>query len=132
MDIGEQIKIRKRVDAATKGPWVVESTDDTDTDIALGYDLPGMGTPLLVATCFGQDEDDDPISLRQAQKNAVFISHAREDVDRLLDEVGRLRAKLGLLRQFALDESSKWEGRNADRMYEANRFLHQIDSGTAT
>ena len=127
MNIGEQIKIRNRVDAATKGPWVVESTDDTDTDIALGYYLPGMGSPLLVATCFGHDEENDPISMHQAQANARFIAHAREDVDRLLDALGQLRAKLGFLRRFALDESSKWEDKNADRMYQSNRFLHEID-----
>ena len=51
----------------------------------------------------------------------------KRDVSDLLDALGLLRAKLGLLRQFALYELNHWEGRNADRMYEAKRFLSEID-----
>ncbi len=90
--------IRKRAEKATKGPWVRESTDDTDRDIALGYDIPGEGYPNLVATCYDDEPEHKsegparPITRRQAQANAKFIAHAREDVPALCDEVERLRA----------------------------------------
>ena len=91
--------IRARADAATRGPWVRESTDDTDRDIALGYDVPGQGSPNLVATCFDDADDDGrnedgPITRKQAQANAKFMAAARSDVPALCDEVERLRARL--------------------------------------
>lgn len=87
MDIGEQIKIRKRVDAATPPPW-----KDCKSVHGSEYRYVQIGADPMYTT------------LEMKPDDARFIAHAREDVDRLLDEVGRLRAKLGLLRQFALDE----------------------------
>lgn len=110
MDIAEQIKIRKRVDAATPPPWTG------------GYFQWG-GFDHLLGRILNRKKEYRP----QSDRDAEFIAHARDDVPALLDEVGRLRAKIGLLRQFALSESEHWEGKNADRMYEANVFLHEID-----
>lgn len=110
MDIAEQIKIRKRVDAATPPPW---------------KDCKSIHGSEYRYVQIGKDEMYSTLELKP--DDARFIAHAREDVDHLLDALGLLRAKFALLRQFALDESDKWEGRNPDRMYEANVFLHEID-----
>lgn len=62
----------------TPGPWSAEGvTSEADHDIVLGYDIPGQGCPIMLATVFSDHEDDNyPITLQQANANAKLIASA--------------------------------------------------------
>lgn len=76
----------------TPGPWEVERVNsDYPHDICLGYDIPGEGCPILIATVFS-DEDDAPISVTEANANARLIAAAPDLLEacrRALDAVDR-------------------------------------------
>lgn len=100
MNDAELDAIEARATLATPGPWGHEQiVSHCDCDICLDYQVPGAGYPVLLATTFG-DSDRPPITTSDAQANAAFIAHAREDVPRLVAEVRLLR---GLLADAALD-----------------------------
>ena len=80
----ELAAIRRRCDAASPGPWVsyVEGRDHTSGSsfIITGAGATrGLDIELTGATIADQD----------------FIAHARQDIPRMLDEIGRLRQALG-------------------------------------
>lgn len=60
----------------TPGPWVRDAVNSEYMhDIILGYDVPGWGRPVLVATCFGENRADD-INMNDAAANARLIAAA--------------------------------------------------------
>ena len=75
--------IRARADAATAGPWRhVETGYGESVEVDDGMD----GAQLFIET--------NGITYAWNGNNAEFITHAREDVPALVDEVESLRAKL--------------------------------------
>lgn len=62
----------------TPGPWCIESVfSEALHDIALDYNIPGCGSPILIATVFDADEDST-ITKEQANANARLIAAAPE------------------------------------------------------
>ena len=47
-------------------------------------------------------------------------------------EVERLNAELATLREWAASESAHWDGRNADRYWQMQRVLHQLEAPKAS
>lgn len=85
MNEEELTAIEGRCNAATTGPWVacMEGRDHES-----GSDFIMRGTA---------DMRSDDLELSNAsQADFDFIAHARQDIPRLVAEVRRLRAKLGL------------------------------------
>ncbi len=63
----------------TKGPWVVDSVHgEAMHDIILGYQIPRMGFPIVIASVSYDEDDDRPIDLAQANANARLMSCAPE------------------------------------------------------
>ena len=64
--------------AYTPGPWEIdEVVSDGPYDIILGYDIPGAGRPILIASTLGPDEHG-PIDAAKAKANARLIAAAPE------------------------------------------------------
>lgn len=84
-------EIRGREKAATPGPWrakceILEADECGNATAAMTYvSTNDKGICIL----YGRGHDDT-----NAQEDAAFIAHAREDIPALLDEVERLRADL--------------------------------------
>lgn len=74
MDVGA---IRRRAQAATAGPWMRHGAD-----VHVG----GLGAPLF------RGRDGSPEIRRQADLDAEFVAHVREDVLALLDALDRAEA----------------------------------------
>lgn len=61
----------------TPGPWTVEDcTGDGLHDICLGYTVQDRGNPILLATCFFDQDFIGPISLEECNANARLIAAA--------------------------------------------------------
>ncbi len=88
----------------TPGPWVAEAVNSEHLhDICLGYQIPKAGSPILIATVYGDHEDDGyPVSDHQAEANARLIAAAPE----LLTALERCQIALIFRLDFAeiLDE----------------------------
>ena len=80
----ERDEIRKRADAATPGPWIVEKDRYSAT--------------VLTSEC------DEYIIFDCHTTDAEFISHAREDVPRLLDALEAAEAERDALIKWIIDE----------------------------
>lgn len=87
----EQIaEIRGREKAASDGPWrakceILEADECGNATAAMTYvSTNDKGICIL----YGRGHDDT-----NAQEDAAFIAHAREDIPALLDEVERLRTE---------------------------------------
>lgn len=101
LEPAEIAAIRKRCEAATKGPWSVNVQDHIDNEgnriIGFGV-LPeshggrGEGDVLFARKCKG----DYTSECSQARQNREFIAHARIEVPKLLDEVERLQQACSL------------------------------------
>lgn len=80
----EQLEeIRKRAEAASRGPWL---SPEFDVDEGAWFIMNGeLGVDEHAVACV-----EPAWSRRFAEANAGFISHARADVPRLLDEIDRL------------------------------------------
>lgn len=76
--------IQERVDAATPGPWAVDSDDPA----YIIYPEKGGWDGLVIAHVAEQDGALFPV-----EHNGALIAHAREDIPALLAEVERLRAQ---------------------------------------
>jgi hypothetical protein len=74
--------VRKRCEAATKGPWVslIEGRDHTSGDSVIKRGPNGVEEDLYLTG--GTIEDQD------------FIAHAKQDIPILLDEIERLYKKM--------------------------------------
>jgi hypothetical protein len=71
----------------TPGPYSVEyCTSEAGLDICLDYKIEGREYPILIATCFADEEKDDPVSKSRAAANARLFASS----DRLYDLVSRL------------------------------------------
>lgn len=83
-------QIEERANAATFGPWDVESgnTPLGDTGEYMGY-CTVKAARKDVAYLANPDEP-------QAEANSKFIAHAREDIVALVREVRRLQEQLGV------------------------------------
>jgi len=94
-------EIQGRTDNATPGPWGVGNR----TEIALDakQDSPGcFSYTVKLATVIEDDDRQDdvyylnpatqPRAVASAEDDALFIAHARQDVEDLLAEVKQLRA----------------------------------------
>lgn len=61
----------------TPGPWVTESLmGDRLHDICLGYEVPGAGNPIVLATVFFDEDNSGRIDAAQADANARLIAAA--------------------------------------------------------
>lgn len=84
-------EIRARCEAATKGPWITYNDDYHEHQI---WDI------------YALDNDLDPLAVLDGhcgqKENAVFISHAREDIPFLLDENERLNVLMEASEHFTL------------------------------
>lgn len=77
--------IQERVDAATPGPWAVDSDDPS----YIIYSERGGWDGLVIAQVADQDGALFPV-----EHNGALIAHAPQDLTDLLAEVERLRARL--------------------------------------
>lgn len=85
-------EIRKRVEKARKGPWVMTEEGSDEIYFRNGYfDVAGI-----------------PVSLYR-QADAVFIAHSREDVPYLLDELDRTEADNLRLKREILEADLEWK-----------------------
>ena len=77
--------VRRRCEAATKGPWVslIEGHDHTSGDSVILRGPTGLEEDLYLTG--GTFEDQD------------FIAHARQDIPILLDEIERLHKRMAEL-----------------------------------
>jgi hypothetical protein len=82
---GEVEAIRKRVEAATAGPWYNTRWDvATEPDCTTGY----PSSPESICGTFDGEYIENPNGINDAE----FIAHAREDVPKLLAEIERLKS----------------------------------------
>lgn len=64
-------------DAASKGPYCVEEIfDEAKSAICLDYEVPGEGSPLMIAVTFGGEEPGDFPNVIQSERNAAFFASA--------------------------------------------------------
>ena len=94
-------EIEGRVNAASAGPWYVRWLDDdssmnlvaisTKPDTGEGEQWPNFDHETVVAATLIQHPRYVDIGDGRWDENALFISHARSDVPRLLAEIRRLR-----------------------------------------
>jgi hypothetical protein len=95
----ELATIRARCDAATPGPWLAGRNVETNrwSVDAFGRFEDGTLYGMVIARP----------SVDNGEANATFITNARTDVPRLLDEIERLRAErdAAVAREFALAEA---------------------------
>ena len=69
-------KAKQQAVGHTPGPWVREDVNTEHLhDICVGYDIPGAGSPVLLASVFF-DDDLPGIPLEQATHNARLIAAA--------------------------------------------------------
>ncbi len=110
MTESELVEIEARAKAATEGPWYFHNTDD-NLFMNAGYisTEPGeLNHDGKQGMDYESNEQVDPkkiiaITLLQSPhladcndefENALFISHARSDIPRLLAEIYRLKEKI--------------------------------------
>lgn len=99
-------EIRKRVEAATPGPWVPSDHDWGSND---GVYVPEPNEGVCTVhnhgvrswSCFvAVPANNHACEIgSEAHRNMVFIAHARSDIPFLLDEVARLQAENATLRR---------------------------------
>jgi hypothetical protein len=124
-------EIRKRAGHATPGPWGVGNR----TEIALDAKQDGPGcfsyTVKLATVIEDDDRQDDlyylnpttqPRTVASAEDDALFIAHARQDVEDLLTEVDRLKAELTEMESAAAD----WAARLAELRSKAETRLVEL------
>lgn len=85
--------IRRRVAAATPGPWRVGSEDPKFKDVLHPHEL-------VISHQHGIVELEES---RNGAADTAFIAHARQDVPALLDEIERLRSLITPREAAALD-----------------------------
>lgn len=91
-------EIRKRVEAATPGPWEVEDYRcdgdwrSTGNVWARNKGHYHPGTKVCEVNCHSMSSISDPRDIGEFEGNSAFIAHARDDIPFLLAEVERLRA----------------------------------------
>lgn len=93
-------QIRARAEAATEGPWVIDSTE------------PSIWSPrvIVIGNYTAADLYESPAWEDGTAEDLGFIAHAREDVPWLLAEVERLQRDVDHLRGIvrrALAESGE-------------------------
>lgn len=92
--------VRERLSKATEGPYCVEAvTSNRDHDIILDREVPGEGSPIVIAHVFHDDgEFVKPfITSKQANANAKFFAHAWSDISTLLGIVAELERERDML-----------------------------------
>lgn len=92
-------EIRRRLDAATPGPWELwhEKTEAADPAVPYRQCTVAAGGDPVVPPLFDRGYCHANSAYRDesiTQADAEFIAHARRDVEDLLDEVMRLRREL--------------------------------------
>lgn len=75
----------------TKGPWTTEAVmSEALQDICLGYEIPGAGTPILIASVY--EDDHGFINYLEAEANARLIAAAPELLEQLQIAIAILEA----------------------------------------
>lgn len=88
-------EIHNRVGNATAGQWKVYEKPD-GKHIGTSWNHPQLKSPLpIVSLSIYTKEPHHRIYI--TEENAEFITHAREDVSALLDEIKRLRSELSFI-----------------------------------
>lgn len=80
----------------TPTPYAVDTvvSNIPDTDIILGYEVKGMGNPILIATTYDDGEWHDIISPERAQANAAFLVRAANAHDGLVSALTAVKEKM--------------------------------------
>ena len=94
------------IKAMTPGPWSEDAVmSEAMHDIILGYQIPNAGSPILVASVYGDDEGGKPgdIDSIQGQRNAHGIAFLRNNAAALVKECRRLREENESLRLVHLE-----------------------------
>ncbi len=95
-------EIERRVNGATSGPWFTRVLSDeyANAITAVTTKLPKLNDPPeyfdpaeVVSITYLDHPAYATREVREADRNASFIAHARADVTRLLEEIRRLRAE---------------------------------------
>ena len=98
-------EIRKRVEAATPGPWEVEDYRcdgdwrSTGNVWARNKGHYHPGTKVCGVNCHSMSSISDPRDIGEFEGNSAFIAHAREDIPFLLSELAKLQAENATLRR---------------------------------
>jgi len=87
-------RIERRVKGATPGPWKL-------VDIGVPRYLAANSRICEVGCVFIDTEDPQP-RLIDDESNAEFLVHAREDIEKLLEENKKLRSILSSLKKSLL------------------------------
>jgi hypothetical protein len=93
--------IEARASAATEGPWLVEEADDV-WELYAQRDRTHHGYKLAKCMKSGQPYAE----YWPNERDAAFISHARQDIPALIAEVRSLRAQVAALAGERADETS--------------------------
>jgi hypothetical protein len=94
--------IRKRVEAATAGPWYNTRWDvATEPDCTTGY----PSSPESICGTFDGEYIENPNGINDAE----FIAHARQDVPKLLAEIEHLTTELARIEEER--ENDYWQQR---------------------
>lgn len=98
-------EIRKRVEAATPGPWEVEDYRcdgdwrSTGNVWARNKGHYHPGTKVCEVNCHSMSSISDPRDIGEFEGNSAFIAHARDDIPFLLAELAKLQAENATLRR---------------------------------
>ena len=92
--------IRKRAEAATKGPWEFDLWEINNKQYKYTAQISDKTGALAYTWApFPQEERLGVYALRQIKDDAFFIAHARQDIPALIDELERTRAAARELRE---------------------------------
>lgn len=117
-------EIEVRANAATPGPWHLNSADGCYT-VCTGPEDDTDGPHECIASIFDTEDGSD-------FKNAVFCAHSRADVPALIAEVRRLRTEAartvldGLSVQALVAENEALKTRNAELSIALDSFQSEL------
>lgn len=85
-------KLRKLRERAIHGPVCIESAMSEECDVALGYEMPGEGNPVIIASFHPGDRDDETdgdgcLTHKQARATAklfVYLINHLDEIETLL------------------------------------------------
>ncbi len=120
----ELLEIEARCQSATQGPWSCPSATTGSRFIVIGVD---KDLPYTIVAHTRWSNSPLVPEEGKAERNALFIAHAREDILRLISEVRRLRRERQAFKQVASDAKIFLEGAFHDGVLADNLDRSLID-----